>query len=476
MSLRWKTVILVAAAAIIVVGVVFAVSQAVFMRSFQSLENTNTNQAVEQVTSVISDRINSLNTLNHDWAAWDDTYNFVQHPMDNMNYVQVNPTDTTFASAGLNYIFIVDNAGYLVYGKAFNLQENKQVPIPDNLVQELFNSTLLYHSTVDDSISGVILLPEGPLLVSSQPIITSQGQGPIMGTIIMAQYIDSAVTDTLSKTARLPVNVVAVDDKNMPADYKIALSSISINAPVFIRALNQKSIEGFTLLNDIFGKPALIVRTAIPRDIYAKGTSTMRYLLVILVLTAVVLSVLLYYALGKLVIARVRRIGSYVNDVGHSANIIKRLPTKGNDEISALSSNINIMIDTLQKSERDLQIKQQAEEKLRLTIETVVEGIATTELDGTITDVNEQKVLIHGYSNKEELIGKNALDLIAEEDRNKAQEALRVTIESGFSGIGEYLMLKKDGSKFFGERLAAVLKNPDGKAIGVVISTRSVSE
>src|SRR5271157_2058310 len=109
----------VAAAAVMVVAVVFTVSQVIFMRSFQSLENRDTTRAVEQVTSVLSDRINNLNTLNHDWAAWDDTYNFVQHPMENLNYIEVNPTDTTFASAELNYIFIIDTTGHPVYSKAF---------------------------------------------------------------------------------------------------------------------------------------------------------------------------------------------------------------------------------------------------------------------------------------------------------------------------------------------------------------------
>jgi PAS domain S-box-containing protein len=328
---------------------------------------------------------------------------------------------------------------------------------------------------VEDSVSGIMLLPEGPLLVSSQPIITSDGQGPIMGTIIMAQYLDSTVTDMLSKTAHLPLDVVTVDDRNMPSEYKIALSSFSTSAPVFTHILNSKSIEGYTLLNDIYGKPALMVRTAIPRDVYAKGTSTMRYLLIALLLMAVLLSVLLYYALGKLVISRVSRIGSYVNDIGQSADLTKHLLDEGNDELSRLSSNINSMVDTLQKSKQTLQVKQQAEEKLRLTIESVVEGIATTDLDGTITDVNEPKVLTHGFASKEELIGKNALDLIAEEDRVKAQEALKRTLETGFSGSGEYIMLKKDGSKFFGERLAAVLKNQDGKSIGFVVSTRDVT-
>ena len=357
MSLRAKTVIVIAIAAVIVVGVVFAISQFIFMRSFQSLETTDTNLAVQQVTNALSDQINSLNKLNHDWAAWDDTYNFVQNPSENIQYIEVNPTDTTFSSAGLNYIFIINNAGSLVFGKAFDLEGNKEIPIPDNLIQNFFNTTIMNHDTVEDSISGIMLLPEGPLLVSSQPIITSQGQGPIMGTIIMAQYLDATVIDTLSKTAHLPLDVVTIDDKNIPSEYKIALSSFSVDNPVFTHASNSKSIEGYTLLNDIYGKPALIVKTTIPRDVYAKGTSTMRYLLIALLIMAVLLSVLLYYALGKLVIARVGLIGRYVSDIGRSANLTKRLPTEGDDELSILSRKINDMVDTLQKSEQTLQIK-----------------------------------------------------------------------------------------------------------------------
>ena len=375
MSLRSKTVIVVAVAAVIVVAVVFAFSQAIFMRSFQSLENKDTSKAVGQITSVLSDRINSLNTLNHDWAAWDDTYNFVQHPIDNLNYIEVNPTDTTFASAELNYIFIIDTAGHPVYSKAFDLKQNQEIPVPTNMMQDFLSSKLLDHSTVDDSVSGIILLPEGPLLVSSQPIITSQGQGPIMGTIIMAQYLDSTVIDTLSETAHLPLGVVATNDANMPAEYKIALSSFSVTAPVFTHILNSKSIEGYTLLNDIYGKPAIIIRTAIPRDVYAKGTSTMRYLLIALLLMAVLLSWLLYYALGKIVISRVSRIGSYVSNIGRSADLTKHLPAKGNDELSRLSQNLNKMVDTLQQSHQDLLVKQQAEERLRLRLSQCPKGL-----------------------------------------------------------------------------------------------------
>jgi PAS domain S-box-containing protein len=354
-------------------------------------------------------------------------------------------------SAGLNYIFILDNTGRPVYSKAFDLTGNKEIPVPNNLLQNFFSSKLLDHNNVDDSISGVILLPEGPLLVSSQPIITSQGQGPIMGTIIMAQYLDSTVIDTLSNTAHLPLDVVSINDGNMPAEYKIALSSFSTGASVFTHIVNSKSIEGYTLLNDIYGKPAIIIRTTVPRDIYAKGTSTMRYLLITLLLMAVLLSWLLYYALGKMVISRVGRIGRYVSDIGRSGDLTKHLPAQGNDELSRLSQNLNKMVDTLQQSHQDLLVKQQAEERLRLTIESVTEGIASTDLEGKITDVNDSKVRLHGYSEKEELIGKNALDLVSPEDLPKAKENMKKALETGYSGGGEYCDVEK-GWEYFCRR------------------------
>jgi len=47
------------------------------MKSFQEVENQNAQQMVGRADKALNDDVQSLNTLNHDWAAWDDTYNFV---------------------------------------------------------------------------------------------------------------------------------------------------------------------------------------------------------------------------------------------------------------------------------------------------------------------------------------------------------------------------------------------------------------
>jgi len=92
----------------------------------------------ERSYKALNDQIQSLNTLNHDWAAWDDTYNYVQNPTENPKYIESNPSDTTFSSAELNYIFIIDNAGQMVFGKGYNLSTDQDMPIPESLNQIVF--------------------------------------------------------------------------------------------------------------------------------------------------------------------------------------------------------------------------------------------------------------------------------------------------------------------------------------------------
>ena len=476
MSLRWKILIVITATALGVIGGIFTLSETTFMKSYQTVEQQDARQMAQRTINALSDQIEGLQTLNHDWAAWDDTYNFVQHPDENENYIESNPTDTTFSNARLNFIFIIDNSEHLVFGKAYDLNNNEQISVPASVSDCIRSENLAYHKNVDDKVAGIVILPDGPLMISSLPIITSQGEGPIAGTIIMARFIGATEVDKIAESVQLPVSLIAANDTNISPDFQVAHSSLSNDKPFFARPIDSQSISGYALQNDINGNPALILRATMPRDIYAQGLATMRYFLISLLGLAVLFIFILNYLLGRMIIKRVSRVANYVNEVRASGDLSKRLKPTGNDELSSLKRGINSMVEALQTSQESLQIQKVAEEKLRLTIESVIEGIATTDLEGKIIDVNDSKVLLHGYSRKEGLIGKQVFELICEEDRGKAKEAIQKTLETGTSGIGEYCMLKEDGSKFFGERSAALLRDPDGKPTGFVISTKDITE
>ena len=251
MSLRWKILLSITAAAVAVIVAIALISEFTFMKSFQGVENQNAQQMVERADKALNDDIQNLNTLNHDWAAWDDTYNFVQDPVKYQEYTVDNPSDTTFASAKLNYIFIINNSDQMVFGKGYNIDTGTDVPIPASIDGQILSYKLTSHNGLNDNVSGIILLPEGPLMISADPIITSHGTGPIEGTIIMARYLNSTEIAEMSATVQSPLTVVTMNAVDIPADFQIARSSLSANELTFTHPLNSKTIAGYQLVKRI---------------------------------------------------------------------------------------------------------------------------------------------------------------------------------------------------------------------------------
>ena len=350
MSLSRKIALASTVAAIVVV-VLTVVYILVFMRSFQRSEEQNTSQMIEQAIGAFDDKLRRLDILNRDWAAWDDTYNFVKSPSENEDYLEVNFIDATFADPELNFILIIDNSGHLVHGEAFDLNTGEEVPIPESLQEHISDEALIRHEGVDDSVIGIILLPEGPLLVSSRPIVTSEREGPIEGTIIMAQFMDSSVVGALSGTIHLPLALWTVNDMNMPSDLEVARSSLTIEAPVLVRAISSESMAGYFLLKDIYGNPAIIFRLTILRAIYAQSVATIRYFSLAIMAFALLCAFLFPQLLKRLVISRVARVGEFMGDIGATGDLSKRLTIQGNDEITKLAKDINTTIEALEKAE-----------------------------------------------------------------------------------------------------------------------------
>ena len=115
-------------------------------------------------------------------------------------------------------------------------------------------------------------------------------------------------------------------------------------------------------------------------------------------------------------------------------------------------------------------------ENIRLIFESVTDGITISNLDGKVVDVNQAKVRLHGYDNKNELIGRSAFEFIDEKDRAKAMERLKKALKGGSNGDIEYTFLTKGGREFTAELSTAVLRDTSGIPIGFIIITKDITE
>ncbi|MCJ7469250.1 PAS domain S-box protein, partial [Candidatus Bathyarchaeota archaeon] len=116
------------------------------------------------------------------------------------------------------------------------------------------------------------------------------------------------------------------------------------------------------------------------------------------------------------------------------------------------------------------------EAKLHAILESSPEAITITDLEGNVVECNQAAVEMHGGQSRKDLMGKNALGLIAEKDREKAIQNLKKTIEQGSVKNVEYALVTGDGREFSAELSASVVRGASGKPEYLVAITRDITE
>ncbi|MFC2006854.1 PAS domain S-box protein [Chloroflexota bacterium] len=128
------------------------------------------------------------------------------------------------------------------------------------------------------------------------------------------------------------------------------------------------------------------------------------------------------------------------------------------------------------ESKRAEEALRQSEEKLSFIFESIADGVNVTDMNGRIVALNEAKARMHGYDNKEELLGQNIFKLISDKDLARAKDHRMKTLDEGYNGSIEYTYLTRDGREFAGEANVAVLKDSSGKTVGVVTVSKDITE
>lgn len=343
MGLRKRTLTIIGILAIIMIVTVYFFSHSLLLNSFAKLEETNVQQNVGRFQSALSNDVSDLHSKSGDWAVWDDTYAFIVAP--NANYINSNIGDTTFTTLKINILLFVNLSGQIVCGMAYDLHNVTEVPVPESIEKELSSHDVLWRNlTTNSSTSGIILLPENPLLICSRPILTSQGEGPVHGALIMARYLDSEEIGQLAQMTDLSIVLQRYYDSSVPPDFQSAISSFLNSETVFIQPLNADHVAGYGLIRDVYGNPILVARIDMPRDIYAQGLSTINYFLLSLLGLTVIFVAAIVLFMERAVLYRVVKLTRAVRSIGRNRDLKKRVPTNGNDELSGLAKSINEML------------------------------------------------------------------------------------------------------------------------------------
>lgn len=370
MTLRKKTILVLGGITVCLIAIVFLMSRFILLRDFTKLEHSVAQENIERVLNSLYIEMDSLESTASDWASWDDTYAFVEDA--NTDYVNTNLVDGTFINLGLNLIVLVNSSNQIVFSKAFDLENNKAMPVPPDLMKHLPpNSPSLSSFETDNStITGIINLSDYPILVVSKPILNSDDQGPSRGALIIGRYLDQSAIGRLSEATRLSLSTYELGHSQIPTDVEAARSSLSAGTSILVRPLDQNRIGGYALLKDVYGQPSLVLRMEMPRDIYAQGIGTIVYLVLVLTAIGFIYTITVLFYLQKTELSRMTRLSKAVTNVGKTGDLSLRVPVTGADEVSGLAKTINAMLATLQDlHEKEAQLRQELELQMGRRVE-----------------------------------------------------------------------------------------------------------
>jgi PAS domain S-box-containing protein len=143
---------------------------------------------------------------------------------------------------------------------------------------------------------------------------------------------------------------------------------------------------------------------------------------------------------------------------------------RSKDEIGDLSRSFNKMVGDLKRSRADLAAAKIFTDKI---LESMVDFVVVTDMNLTITKVNQAALKINGYE-EDELIGKSSNMLMA--DKPFTQKGLDILRQSGYLADIDKINLNKDGTLTPISMSLSIFKDERGNDLGIVCVGKNITE
>ncbi|MBA4366990.1 MAG: hypothetical protein C0403_05055 [Desulfobacterium sp.] len=452
----------------------YGIQKMILLPSFLELEQDLTIKNTKRVIQAIDREIYHLDAFCHDWAAWDESYRYAASWSD--DYIKNNLPESTFFSNNLNYICIVNKDREVLWSKAVDLSTKKWVTINDLPGDRFPESHPLVSYKLNGkplsevSVKGIFMTRNGPMLISSRPILNNDNEGPILGSIIMGRFFNEDVIQKIREQTRTDFRIYPTSPGLLPSSLKDILLKITETSPYFIQESGREVLQAYTTLTDIQNRSSLLVEVNNTREISAKGMSTIRHAFFFKIGFSIILVVILLI-LQQTVFKRVNSFIDYIQTIQQTGDLSKRIEVVHKDEIGILAREFNSLLEQLHKktvkSKQFEEELQNSERKFRTIIENAPGVIFIVDLKGDVTLFEGKGRMVLGVQSTK-IVGKSIFRLF------KDHPKIIHDIERALAG--KFFTSESHVQKSIFETTFTPYKNHNGELIGTVGISTDITE
>ncbi|MDO9033855.1 MAG: CHASE4 domain-containing protein, partial [Methanoregula sp.] len=421
MKLQRKTLLVFV---VLLIAVLISISiffSTVLLASYSALEEQYIEKDLSQAVNKLNDELFSMSKIVSDWGPWDDTVDFVNG--NDPDYIGSNLQPYGFDNLNLNLIVMTNVKGEIIFSGAYDLQNKVMVPLPAFFSGQLdLKNPLMNMSDSHQINTGILMLPEDPMLIVSHPIVKSDFSGQPQGVVIMGRYLDREEIARLAALTQPSLTLTRTDDPVLSPNIISRIRDNSGSAPGIIQQLNTDHIAGYALVRDIYGKDALVLQITETRSIYHRGINTTLQVILIILVGGLFLGLVVIILLDREVLKRIGSLALQVNKIGKSGITVDHVVITGDDELSELAMEINRMLETIEKFHTKLGA---SETRFREMSDLLPQIIFELDTNANVTYVNKFGKELFGVSENDLKKGLNARQLIIPEDIERVGRNLK---------------------------------------------------
>ncbi|MFO0780334.1 MAG: CHASE4 domain-containing protein [Candidatus Gracilibacteria bacterium] len=353
MKLRTRILVSLGAILVVMLAAMFLTIVNFVFEETKAIERNAMAGNIDRVLGALERDQDSLLTSVGDYASWDDTYQFAQD--NNQEYIDANFGSSSFINLHVNLVAVLNDRRELIYARHVDWRKGEGLAVPTNL-QDLFqyHEDLFEMENPKDKYTDIVRLNGELMFLAARPIVTSEYQGPIRGTLVMMRHLDENYIQDLSSLTQLNLSLLEGYSSDKLDSIFAPGKVLAPNTQRVINFIDDERMEAFFTLKNDEGNAEGVIRINRERTVNALAIDSLKNSMIFFFIFA---AILIFGSLGivdRYILRRLSRLSNAVFHYGTDRSQLSRCISGGKDELASLAKSVQTAFHELDLSKKKI--------------------------------------------------------------------------------------------------------------------------
>lgn len=346
MKIRTKTLNIIAFSLVVLALGNFLVLKVLVFPTFVSLEHEAAAKDMQRAVAAINAQVQDLSTTLRDYSAWDDSYNYALGKLP--SYPDVLAPDVV-GNLNIALIEIYDRNENQLYAALYDEEAKERRHADWSLLALDTQRILLSNEHASKEEQGIVATPEGIFLFAVRPILLTSGEGSPAGTYVFGRRLSEELVDEIKRTLEVTFDAIGVEHIADNTDDRNAFDRLIQSGELFLidGVAADDYVISYALLRDFLGKPVVLLKGQVRRDITFIGERVLLASVAGVALSGFAVMVIIGLLLQWMLVGPLVKLTRSIVAIGGSGDISRGVSLDRGDEIGVLSREFDKMLGSL---------------------------------------------------------------------------------------------------------------------------------